>query len=122
MLETLVVHDQHYQVNAFDSNLQPPTSASNRNERRLAPASSRAASGQATPVLATEDETTLNQVWHYEDALCVAQHLFRDAFVWSRHDGMQNIDGRLQACHRILARRARPCISSNQAYQAHQQH
>jgi hypothetical protein len=57
----------------------------------------RTAGGNTTSVLAAEDETTLDQVWHHQDALCVAQNFFRDAFVGSRHNGMQNIDRRLQA-------------------------
>jgi hypothetical protein len=54
-------------------------------------------------VLAAENEASLNQVWHYQDALCVAQYFFRDAFVRSRHNGLQNIDRRLQTRDRVLA-------------------
>jgi hypothetical protein len=98
MLEALVVHDQHDQVHAFNSDLQSPTSTAYRHERGCAPAFGGTASRHAASVLATKDESTFDQVWYDEDALCIAQHFFRDAFVWGRHDGVQNIDGGVQAC------------------------
>src|SRR5438094_1394763 len=54
MLETLIVHDQHHQVDAFDSDLQSPTSSTNRDEPGRTPAFSRTASGHATSVLAAK--------------------------------------------------------------------
>src|ERR1700732_13881 len=95
MLETLVVHDQHNQIHAFDSDLQSPTSAANGDERRCAPACIRTAGGDTTSMLAPKDEATFDQVWHYQDALCIAQRLLRDALVRSRHDGVQDIYGLL---------------------------
>jgi hypothetical protein len=73
-------------------------------------------------MLAPKDEATFDQVWHDEDALCIAQHLLRDALIWSRHDGVQDIDGRLQSSICIVTSRTCPSTSSNQAYEAHQQH
>src|ERR1700730_4162272 len=97
MLEALIVHDQHDQINAFNSNLQSPTSPTNGDERGRAPAFSCAAAGHTTSMLAAKYEATLDQVWHYPDVFCIAHPLLRDPFVWSCHDGMQNFDGRLQA-------------------------
>ncbi len=34
MLETMIVHDQHNQVHAFDADLQSPTSTANRIQTR----------------------------------------------------------------------------------------
>src|ERR1700686_1915046 len=122
MLETLVVHDQHNQIHAFDSDLQSPTSATNGDERRCAPACIRTGGGHTPSMLATEDEATFDQVWHYEDALCIAQHFLRDALIWSRHDGVQDVTGRFKSRIFIFTSRAGPGTSSNQAYEAHQQH
>src|SRR5437879_10593818 len=47
MLETLIVNDQHHHVDAFDSDLQSPTSSTNRDEPGRTPAFSRTASGRS---------------------------------------------------------------------------
>jgi hypothetical protein len=46
------------------------------------------AGGYATSVLAPKNEAAFNKIWHYEDALCIAQDFFRDSFVRSRHNGL----------------------------------
>src|SRR5438477_3405504 len=102
MLESLVVHDQHDEVDTFDADLQSPASSANGDERRCAPAAGGAAGGDASTVFTTENEAALNQVGNYHHALCIAQHFFWNPFVGSRHNGMQNIDRRLQARDRIL--------------------
>ena len=103
MLKALVVHNQHHQVHAFDADLQTPASSANRNERWRAPASGGAAGGDAASMFATKDEATFNQMGNYQNALRIAQHFFRNAFVRSSHDGVQNIDRRLQAFDRVFA-------------------
>src|SRR5437879_3900806 len=70
------------------------------------------------PCLPPKDEATLDQVGYHHDALRIAQHFFRDSFVWSRHDGVQNFDGRLQTGDRVFTTRACPRTSSNHAYEA----
>src|SRR4029077_802107 len=98
---------------AFDSDLQSPTSAANGDERWRTPACTCTAGGDTTSMLATKDEATFDQVWHYQDALCIAQHLLRDALIRSRHDGVQDFDGRLQSSICIFTSRASPPKSPN---------
>src|SRR5579872_2758630 len=121
MLETLVIHDQHDQIHVFDSDLQSPASAANGDECGGAPAISSTASGHTASVLATKDEATLNQVGHDENALRVAQHFFRDAFIRRGHDCVNDKYGPLQAVYRVLAGRTGPGVCSDHAQNADQQ-
>jgi hypothetical protein len=68
-------------------------------------------------VFAAKNEAALDQVWHYDDALRIAQYFFRNTFVRSSHDGLQNLNGRLQTRNRIFASRACQRIRSTQTHQ-----
>jgi hypothetical protein len=57
MLETVVVHDQHNQIHAFDADLQSPTSAANGHERRCAPAVRGTARSHSPSVFSAENES-----------------------------------------------------------------
>ena len=59
MLQTFFVHNQHYQVDPFCADLQPPASTAHGNERGSAPAVCCAATGHATPMFAANDEAAL---------------------------------------------------------------
>src|SRR6185295_12875715 len=101
MLEALLVHNQDDQVHAFDADLQSPASSANGHERRRAPAIGGTARGNAASVLAAKDKPALDQVGNHQNALRIAQYFFRNSFVRSSHDGVQNIDGVIQAFHRV---------------------
>src|SRR5271168_4085637 len=81
MLETLLIHYEHDQIHTFDSDLQSPATTANRHEGRCAPAIGSTTRRNATAVLATKNESTLDQVGHHQNALCAAQHFFGNAFV-----------------------------------------
>src|SRR5579872_139654 len=116
MLKTLVVHDQHDQVHSFNPDLQSPASTADRDECGRAPTFRCTAGGDATSVLAANNESAFNQVWHHQDAFGTAQHFFRDPFVGRSHDGVQHVDRFLQAVNRVFPSRTCPCVSSNQTY------
>ena len=91
MLETLLIHDQHDQIHAFDSDLQSPATTANRHEGGRAPAVRCTTRGHSTAVLGAKNEAAFNQVRHHQDALCAAQHFFRDTFVRGRHNRAENL-------------------------------
>jgi hypothetical protein len=93
VLETLIVHDQHDEVYAFEADLQSGATAANRDKRGGAPTFSGTARRHTPSVFATKDKATFDQVRHHQDALRLAQNLFGDPLVWSRHNRVQNFDG-----------------------------
>ena len=101
MLEALIVHDQDDQVHAFDADLQSPASSADGYERWRAPAIRCAAGGHSPSMLAAKDEPAFDQVGNNQNALRIAQYFFRNSFVRSSHDGVQNIDGVIQTFHRV---------------------
>ena len=40
----------------------------------------------AAAMLAAKNKSTLNQIRDYQNALCIAEHFFRNTFVRSRHN------------------------------------
>src|SRR5271169_649726 len=122
MLQTTIVHDQHHQVDPFDSDLQSPTPTTNRDECGSAPAISRTARSHTTSVLAAKNEATLDQVRHDDDALGAVQYFLGNTFVGRRHNGLKNVHGFLQAVDRVFTSRAGKREGSNQTDQTHQQH
>src|SRR5580704_1339736 len=121
MLQAAIVHDEHDQVDAFDSNLQSPAAATDGDERGSAPAFSRAARSHSAAVFATNNESTFDQVGHYDDALSTVQDFLGDAFVGRGHDGLQNFHRLLQTVDRIFAIRTGECVASEHAHDAYQQ-
>jgi hypothetical protein len=98
MLKTLVIHNQHDQINAFYTNLQSPAASTHRDKCRSAPTLGGAAGRDTPTVLATDDEATLYQMGNYDDALCIAHHFFFwNAFVRGLHNGVEYVRGQLHA-------------------------
>src|SRR5258708_14506693 len=122
MLQTAVIHDQHDEIYIFDADLQSPASAAHRDEGGSAPAIRRAAGRDTAPVLTTEYEATFNQIWHYDNALGIAQNFFRDAFVRCGHDGVQNSHRPLHTINGVFACRTRKRVRPKHTHGAHQQH
>src|SRR5207244_9851612 len=56
VLHTLMVHDEHDQVNRLAADLQPEAAALNGKERRVAPSFGGAATGHAASILRAEHE------------------------------------------------------------------
>ena len=121
MLQAAVVHDQHDQVNAFDTDLQTPTAATNRDKRGSTPPGWRAAGGDASAVLTTNDKSALDEAWHDDHAICTAQHFFRDPLVGSRHDRVKNFHRVLKAICGVFPGRTSKGVSARHTRQAHQQ-
>src|SRR5216684_3446094 len=62
LLHSLVIHDQHDQVNAFNADLKSPATATHGNKCGGAPAIRRATGGYSAAVLAAEYESDLYQM------------------------------------------------------------
>src|SRR3989338_9020439 len=86
VLQALIIHDQHQQIHALDTGLQASAAAANGNECWSAPTAGRAASRNSFSMLTAKDETGFKQVWNYDHALGVFQHLFRYTAIRSSHD------------------------------------
>src|SRR5580765_5734579 len=81
LLHAFVIHDQHDQVYALNTNLQTRASSTDRNESRSAPTLGCAASGYTAAVLAAEDETAFDKMRDHGNAFGIIQNFFRNAFV-----------------------------------------
>src|ERR1700733_4401670 len=108
MLKSMIVHNQHDQVNSFHANLQAPASSSNGDKRGSAPTIRCAACRDTATVFAANHESTLHQVWDHDDTLRAAQHFFGDALIRSLDDGVEYVGRQLQTINRVLAARAGP--------------
>src|SRR5664279_6222783 len=64
----VLVHDQHYQVNGFGSDLKAPAAADHFERRRSAPSVRRAAGGDALAVFSAKHKSALLQRRGYADA------------------------------------------------------
>src|SRR4051794_14518145 len=82
LLHSLVIHDEHDEVNAFNANLQSPASATDGDECRRAPAVGCAARRNATAMLPAENKSTLYQMRHNGNAFGLAKDLFWNSLVW----------------------------------------
>src|SRR5438874_9702160 len=102
MLEPLIVHYQHDEVDAFEADLKSRTPAANRDERRCTPAFGSTAGSNAASVLSAENESAFDHVRHHHDAFGIAQNLFRYSLVRSCHNGVQHVDGGIQPCDGVL--------------------
>src|ERR1039458_3996175 len=80
-LHTFFILNDHYHVHSFDTDLQPPASAGNRDERWRTPAIRRAAGGYAFASFGSEDKAAFDHVGHNGYAFGVLQHFFRDSLV-----------------------------------------
>src|SRR5512147_512545 len=69
VLHSLVVHDHHYEVDAFHSNLQTPAAAAHGEERRRTPAFRGAARGNSLPMFRSKHKSALHHVGNYRYAL-----------------------------------------------------
>src|ERR1700730_15903234 len=118
MLETTVVHDQHNQIHAFETDLQSPTSTANRYKRGRAPAIGRAAGCYSAAMFAANNKATLDQVRNYQNALCIAQYFFRNTLIRGLHDRVQDVNGRLEAFDRVFTSGSGPGKRSKQAHKA----
>src|SRR5437762_2675979 len=108
MLQTFFVHNQHYQVDPFCADLQPPASTAHGNERGSAPAVCCAATGHATPMFAANDEAALDQVRNYHNAFRAVEYFLRDTFIWRIQDFLKHVARLLQTLSSILLGRKRP--------------
>src|SRR5581483_5132532 len=93
MLQSLIVHDKHYQVYSLYTDLQTPASTAHRHECWRAPAVRSAARRDASSMLTTENEAAFDQVGNYDHAFGVVQHLFGDPVVRSSHDCVEHACG-----------------------------
>src|ERR1700686_5229050 len=73
-LHPFIILNDQYHVVSFYTDLQPPASARNRDERRRTPAIRRAAGGYAFASFSSKDQAALDHVGHNRHALCVLQH------------------------------------------------
>ena len=89
-LHSFVALKNHNQIHAFDADLQSPVSASDRKERRRAPSVFGSAGGYASAVLRAKHQAALDHVRHDGNALCVLQHLLRNAIIRRGHDLVQH--------------------------------
>src|SRR3954452_11997012 len=102
MLEPLIVHDQHDEVDAFEADLKSRASTADRDECRCAPAFGSTAGSDAASVLAAKNESPFDHVRHHQDAFGIAQNLFRYSFVRSCHNRVQHVNGGIQPCYGVL--------------------
>src|SRR6185437_300187 len=86
LLHAALVLDDHDQVDAFDADLQAPTSTCDRKECRRAPSARGAAGSYAAAVLPTEYEAALEHMRHNSNAFCVLHHFFGYPVIRRRHD------------------------------------
>src|SRR5579864_3227727 len=85
-LHPFVILNDHDHVHSFHTDLQPPVSARNGDERGRTPTIRRAASGYAFASLTSEYKAAFDHVRHNGYALCVLQHFFRDSLVRHPHN------------------------------------
>src|SRR2546422_599389 len=98
MLQTLIIHNEHHEIHAFNADLKAETSASHRDESRCTPAFIRsAAGGNSSTMFGAYHETTLHQVRNHYHTLGAIQHLFRNSLVRRVHNLLQYLGGGLQA-------------------------
>ena len=116
MLQALLVHHQHHEVNALDANLKSPASTANGYERGRAPPTARPTARHAAAVFAAKNESTLHQVGHHHDALSAIEYFLRNPLIRGRHDFVQNRRRVIQALRRVFAGRARPGENSAPHY------
>ena len=95
-LHSTVALDNHYQVDAFHTDLKTPASSADGEERRRAPAFCCAAGGDTFAALCAEHKSALNQVGHDSDAFSVIEHLFWNAFVRRGHHFVKYRSGMLE--------------------------
>ena len=95
-------HHGALQVDAFHADLRSPASAGNGEERRSAPAVRRAASRNAAPVLGSEHEAALNQMWNNGHALGAVENFLRNSLVRGCHNLLNYFRCLLQAIDVIL--------------------
>ena len=97
VLHTLVVHDEHDQVNCLASDLQPEAAALNGKERRVAPSFGGAATGDAAAILRAEHKSCLQHRGNHRDALGRSHDFVRDAGIGRSLDLLQHGGGGFDA-------------------------
>ncbi len=95
-LHPLAVHDQHYNVGGFDTNLRAEAPASEPDRRGPAPRASMTADPESAAIVTAHQKGALLQPRNNDDALRFFQQIARDAFVWSAHDLAENVRRRSQ--------------------------
>jgi hypothetical protein len=104
MLHAPISLENHYEIDAFDADLESPASTADGEECGRAPSCPSAASCNAFAAFRTDYETALHHVGHYGDASCVFEDFFWNAFVGSGHYFMQDSAGMLKPIDTCLAR------------------
>src|ERR1035437_5880309 len=107
-LHTFFILNDHYHVHSFDTDLQPPASAGNRDERWRTPAIRRAAGGYAFASFGSEDKAAFDHVRHNGYAFGVLQHFFRDSLVGHSYNFVHHLFGAVQPVGGIFPRRRCP--------------
>jgi len=91
-----VVHDQHDQIHVFNTDLQSPTSSTNRDKRRSAPATFRAAGRHSASMLSAKHKAPFTRSGttrtHFAPLALLPGFLVR-----CRHNRMENVHRLLQA-------------------------
>jgi len=111
-LHCFVVLKDHYHVHSFYTDLQSPTPARDRDERRRAPAIRGPTGCHAFASFSSEDKTTLDHVGYHGHALCVLQHFLRDSLVWHSHNFVHYTRRVVQSVGGIFPRRSCPAQRS----------
>jgi hypothetical protein len=97
MLHSVIVLNDHDEIDAFNTDLETPAATADGEERRSAPAISGTAGSNAFAAFSAEDESAFDHVGDNSDALCVVENFFGDAFVRSGHNFVQYGSGMLKA-------------------------
>src|SRR5437879_2316492 len=91
LLHSFFSLDDHYQIDAFKTDLKTSASAADCKEGRCAPSVGVSASGHALAMATSQNKTTFKHVWHHCYALCVFQDFLRNAFIRRIHDLVQHL-------------------------------
>src|SRR5215475_13992945 len=69
ILQAILVHNQHNQIDSLTADLEAKATAAGENERRGTPSRGSPATGHAPAVAGSHDESSLQERWHDGDAL-----------------------------------------------------
>src|ERR1700736_3923509 len=105
MLHAAIIHHDHHQVHRFDSDLQAPASAADRDEGRSAPPGGGAASRDSTAMLAAKDKSSFDEMRNNDDALSVIENGVWNSMIRRCLDAVQNFCCISQPLHRIFMSR-----------------
>src|SRR5262249_11408702 len=89
-LDSLLIHEEHDDVDCLSADLQPKRSTTQSVERRSAPALAGAASDHTLTVFRSKTKTSLHHRGNHANALCMSQDFLRYALVGSRSDLVQD--------------------------------